>query len=241
MQLGLVRNNAFRRKNMAYTLKQPLAPGEKYKTPLPTYPAPGTEPAAGGTQYNVSPNPTMGMGPFGRVPGQVGIPDVAAQLEQQLPGIGNINEAAAQGVLADLRGELAPSTVNAIQQAAAQWGAGAGVPGSGLAQQAGLRDIGLTAEAQRQKAMQNYAQLAGTVSQTQTVSPETQISTALQNAVNRASPDPGAAARYSESLFNKYVSRMNEPAISPIQQPQQNSMKLLRSGRMISSLADVGF
>jgi hypothetical protein len=88
---------------------------------------------------------------------------------------------------------------------------GAGVPGSGLAVNRGLRDVGQLAETLQQRGIENYGKQAGVVSQTQTVRPETQISASIQNALNRAAPDPASAAQYAESLFNKYMEQAESP------------------------------
>lgn len=173
-------------------------------------PAPGaTAPATAPTGYNISPTPTAGKGPLGAVPGQVGLPDVAAQLEAQLPGVSAINKQVSQNMMSDLRGELDPNTVRAIQDASAQWGVNAGVPGSGLQTQRGLRDVGQLSEDLQQQGLQNYNQTAQQVSNTQTISPEAQIGASLQNAINAASPDPTQAASYAQSLFNQYQQMAN--------------------------------
>jgi hypothetical protein len=159
--------------------------------------------------YQVTPQPTRGQGALGAVPGQVGLPDVAAQLEAQMPGLQDINKQASANILSDLRGELNPNTVRAIQDASAAWGVNAGVPGSGLQTQKGLRDVGLFSENLQQRGIGNYNQTAQQVSNTQTISPEAQIGLSLQNAVNAAAPDPQAASTYAQALFNEYQAQAN--------------------------------
>lgn len=161
--------------------------------------------------YQIAPQPTSYSGAHGGKVGSVGLPDVAAQLNEQLPGNTAMKQKSSANILSDLSGELNPETVQAIQQATAQWGVNAGQPGAGLAVNRGLRDVGMMAENLQQRGLENYNKLASQVSQTQTVRPETQISTSLQNAMNRAAPDPASAAQYAESLFNKYMEKAESP------------------------------
>jgi len=197
---------------MAYTISPEESLRIRYPEIYGGAPAEGTAPAVQPTApsgYSLTPAPTQGRGAFGSVPGQVGIPDVASQLQEQLPDVSQINQEASKDVLSQLRGELNPDTVKAIQDASAEWGVQSGMPGSGLALNRGLRDIGLSAEALQQQGIGNYQTLAETVRNTQTVSPETQIQTALQNAINAASPDPASAAAYSQALFNQQIEATN--------------------------------
>jgi len=153
-----------------------------------------------------------GTGPFGQVPGVVGLPSPSADLGAVLPGLAPATSQASQDVMAKLRGELSPGTINSIQDTAARFGVTSGMPGfspGSLAGNRGLRDIGLTAEAQTQQGLQDYNALTQNVSNTQTVRPETQIALAEQNAVNAAAPNPQAAQSYAESLFNKYLNQIH--------------------------------
>lgn len=161
--------------------------------------------ASGGTAFNLNPAPTSGVGPFGAVPGQLGLPDPMGDLTKALPGLPKVNEAATGVLMSQLNGELSPQTVNAIQDAAARFGVSSGMPGSGLAWNRALRDLGLSVEGQQQKGLQNYGPFIGTVSGTQTLNPGLQAEIANTNAINAAAPDPTKAASYAQMLFQQYL------------------------------------
>jgi len=169
----------------------------------------GSTPTTTPTGFNYTPAPTTGRGAFGAVPGAIGVPSPAKDLAAEIPGLKQLNQEAAGNILTQLRGQLSPDTVNMIQDAAASWGVGAGVPGSGLQVNRGLRDVGQASEALQQQGQQNYGALTSAVSNTQTASPELQANVAIQNALNAAAPDPSAAALYSQSIFDQYLRQMN--------------------------------
>lgn len=180
---------------------------------------PGSTPTTTATGFNYTPAPTVGRGAFGAVPGQVGVPDPAKDLAAQIPGLAQLNQTAANNVLTQLRGELSPSTVQAIQEGAASWGVQSGMPGSGLQVNRGLRDLGLSSEALQQQGQQNYGALTSAVANTQTASPELQANIAIQNAINAAAPDPSQAALYSQSLFDNYLRQMNPVQTTEVRNP----------------------
>lgn len=184
-----------------------LGPQNQSPDLAPTTQQTSLAPSAGGYSYTVA--PTAGRGPLGAVPGQIQAPNPAAELQAQVGALPQLNAAASGDIMSQLRGELNPDTQRAIQDAAAAWGAGAGVPGSGITTNRGLRDIGVTAENLQNKGVGNLANFLSSTANTQTVSPELQTNLAIQNAVNAAAPDPTQAASYAQSLFNQYLSVSN--------------------------------
>jgi hypothetical protein len=145
---------------------------------------------------------------FGRRLSAIPLPDPMADLQRAGINTTAINPAASAAVQAGFNGQLAPGTINSIQDAAAQWSAASGMPGfspGSLGYNRGLRDLGLTAEKVKDQAFSNYGQLAGTVSGTQTVRPELQYERNLQNESSAAAPFPTAANSYAQSLFDKYL------------------------------------
>jgi hypothetical protein len=180
---------------------------------------PGTNPAL----YSGSPTPTTytanpayssnpayqsGTGAFGQVPGALGVPNPAGNLATVVPGLSKMNETLSGDILAKLGGQLSPATLNAIKDAGAAWGVQSGVPGSGIAANRTLRDLGLSTEAQIAQGIQEYNQTIPTISRTQTVSPELQTQIAEINAINAAAPNPQAQASFALQLFNSYLNRM---------------------------------
>lgn len=158
--------------------------------------------------FNLSPAPTTGQGAFGAVPGQLGLPNPAGDLAAQLPGLPQMNEAASGDVLAKLGGTLSPGTLHALQNAQATFGVNSGMPGSGLSWNSLYGNIAGAAENQQQQGLQDYGNLTGAVSSTQTVNPALQNEIATQNSLNGAAPDPTKAASYAEQLYNKYLNSM---------------------------------
>lgn len=166
----------------------------------------------GGSQFNLNPNPQSGSGAFGAVPGAIGMPDPFGDLSNVYPNLSGSNTAASQAILSRLRGELSPDTINAIRDAAATFGVGSGMPGGGLSRNLTLRDLGRTREDLISRGLQEYNALLPTISGTQTVRPETQVDIATQNALNRAAPNPTAAANYAQQMFDKYLKLQSAPA-----------------------------
>ena len=155
--------------------------------------------------YNVNPAPTSGSGPFGLVPGATSLPNPSADLSGQIPGLSGLNSQAAQTIASKLGGSISPATMNALQNAAATFGVGSGMPGSGLALNKLFGNIAGFTENQAQQGLQDYNSFVPTVSGTQTVSPALQTSVSQSNAQLGAAPSPGASQLYAQQLFNQYL------------------------------------
>lgn len=169
---------------------------------LPTSAGAGTGSPAGG--FNLNPQPTAGVGPYGAVPGQLGLPDPAADLGRQIPNLAQLNAGASGAIESALIGELPDDVLRQIQDASARFGVSGGMPGAGLYGNRSLRDIGLTSLDQQRWGASAYPQFVGAVSGTQTVSPALQNEIASQNALNAAAPNPSDAAARTKSLFDQY-------------------------------------
>ncbi len=166
---------------------------------------------AGGTgtpPWNLNAPPTGGQGPFGLVPGAIGLPPVYNDIAGVFPNLsGNVNKLS-QNIGHELSGELDPETIAMLQNTAAQFGIGAGVPLSPFSGSQGLRHLGLTAEAQKSKGAEHLLSALPTLAKTLTVSPETQLDVANRNATLGAAPDPQAAAKEAQRLFDAYLSKL---------------------------------
>jgi hypothetical protein len=193
---------------------QKLSPGQTaypIAVQQPTAQTALPEPTGAGSGYNINPG-TSGYSPiFGGVPGQVGLPNPFQDLSGAYPGLGQTNQALSGDILSQLGGNLSPSTINMIQDQAAAWGINSGMPGSGLARNRGLRDLGLTAENQINQGIGNYDRTISAVSGTQTVNPQLQTQLAERNALMASAPNPAAAGSYAQQLFNQYLQRMRGP------------------------------
>lgn len=180
-------------------------PGESYLQYQQRIAAPTTGSTGTPGTFNVSPAPRTGQGPFGLVPGNVGVPTPAADLGTQYPNLSGTNATISGNILAGLEGQLSPGTIAALQDANAAWGVSSGMPGSGLVRNRGARNLGLTAEQLQAQALQQYNQTIPTISRTQTVSPELQSEIAQWNAIMNAAPDPAQAQNYAQGLFAAYM------------------------------------
>lgn len=175
-----------------------------------------TTPTAPTVPGAINPAPTSGQGPFGAVPGAVGLPDPYGDLSKVFPALSGANAAVGTNLLSGLGGQLAPGTLKMMQDLEAQQAVGGGMPGTNmrggtLFGNRSVRDLGLTAEQVKNQAMQQYTSLIPTIKGTQTVSPGEQTALAQWNAINRAAPDPTQAASYAERLFNDYLLGMRGP------------------------------
>lgn len=175
----------------------------------PTGSSTSTVPAAATpTGFNLSPTPTQGNGAFGLVPGQLGLPNPAGDLQAQIPGLAGLNANASGVINSYLRGQLPQDVQNAIQDASATYGVTSGMPGSGLQRNRTARDLGLTSLDLTGRGLSAYGPFVGAVSGTQTVRPELQSQIAEINAINRAAPSPAAAASHAEALYNRYLNSL---------------------------------
>ena len=172
-------------------------------------PQDGGSPTTSG--YMSNPMPTQYNSTFGGIPGPINIPDPFTDLSRVLPGLSGLNQQVSGDLASQLGGQLSPATINLLQDQAAAWGVKSGMPGSGLAQNRGLRDLGLTAENVINQGLQNYKGIIPTISGTQTVSPTLQAEIASRNAAMQAAPNPASAQSYAAQLFNKYLQQMRGP------------------------------
>jgi hypothetical protein len=119
---------------------------------------------------------------------------------------GNVG-ALSHNISSELAGELGPETQAMLQNTAAQYGVGAGVPLSPFSGASGLRHLGLTAEAQKSRGNADLLSALPTLANTLTVNPQTQLEVANRNATLNAAPDPAAAAAEAQRLFNEYLKK----------------------------------
>jgi hypothetical protein len=169
----------------------------------------------GGTStgtYNPSPSPRTGQGAYGLVPGAIGLPNPSADLSAVYPNLTGQNAQLSKNIMGELSGELSPETIKTIQDQAARFGVMSGSPLSGFAGAAGLKNLGLSVEQQQKGGLADYLNAITGISKTQTVSPELQTETALQNSVFNAAPDPAMAAAQQQKLLDKYLQETRGPA-----------------------------
>lgn len=182
---------------------------------LSNYPSPRTTaptvPTAPSARFNLNPTPQAGTGPFGTVPGPLGLPDPYGDISHVVPGLPAMNNSASSAILSKLNGQLSPGTLNALKNAQATFGVQSGMPGSGLSWNSLFGNIAGASEAQQAQGLEQYRGFIPTVAGTQTVNPALQNEIATQNAVDAAAPNPAEAQSYAASLFNRYLNQMRGP------------------------------
>jgi len=170
----------------------------------------GYDPVTGQANYSYA------GGAFGSQPGAVPVPQPAAALGAQIPGLTGLNSQASGILNNELMGNLSPDTKRAIQDAVATQSAASGMPGSNaiagtLGGNRMARDFGMTSQQLQSQGLKDYSSFVPTVSSTQTVNPAVEAEINTQNAINAAAPNPAAAASYAQGLFQSYLSQLNQP------------------------------
>lgn len=145
--------------------------------------------------YNISPAPGGGQGPYGAVPGPLGVPPSEwEQVAAVYPGLAEQAGTASQNINSELMGELSPETIAQLQQHAAQFGLKSGMPGSQFQGQQGLFRFGQDVEAQKRQGLQDL--LAASKGFGSMLTPQALLAEiASRNATMNAAPNPTAAAQ----------------------------------------------
>ena len=146
------------------------------------------------------------------VPGDISNPNPAADLSAVYPNLSGSNSQISSNIMNELNGVLSPSTINNIRTQAANFGVTSGMPNSQFAGYQGLANLGLTTEKMQQQGLADYLNAITGISKTQTLDPALQTEIATQNAVWNAAPDPAAAAKQQQELFDKYLQQTQSPA-----------------------------
>ena len=142
---------------------------------------------------------TGGYNPaYGGVPAAIGLPSsLYQQAGTAVPALPSLTKTATDVIGSELHGKVSPGTQQYIQQMAAQYGVGAGMPGL----QPGsfnvnnlVRSLGLTSEQLTQQGLGHLNTLQSTVG-AQQLDPGLQAEIASRNANLAAAPNPEAAAR----------------------------------------------
>lgn len=164
------------------------------------------------TYTATNPAPRSGQGAYGSVPGAISAPNPFGDLSALYPNLSGANSQISSNIMNELTGNLSPSTINNIRNQAASFGVSSGLPGSDFSGYQGLANLGLTTEKLQDQGLTDYLNAITGISKTQTVDPALQTEIATQNAVWNAAPDPAAAAKEQQSLFDKYLQQLQSPA-----------------------------
>jgi hypothetical protein len=169
-------------------------------------------PAGTGSGTANSPAPHAGQGAYGLVPGDISNPNPFGDLSALYPNLSGANSQVSQNIQNELMGNLSPSTINNIRNNAASFGVSTGMPGSQFQGDQGLANLGLTTEKLQGQGLQDYLAAITGINKTQTVDPALQTQIATQNSVWNAAPDPAAAAKEQQKLFDEYLAKTMSPA-----------------------------
>lgn len=159
-----------------------------------------------------NPAPRSGQGAYGAVPGAIAAPDPFGNLAALYPNLSGANSQISANIMNELTGQLSPSTINNLRNQAASFGVSSGLPGSDFSGYQGLANLGLTTEKLQGQGLQDYLNAITGISKTQTLDPALQTEIATQNSVWNAAPDPAAAAKEEQNLFDEYLKKTMSPA-----------------------------
>ncbi len=195
-------------------------------------------PPPGAPPFNLNTPSHGGQGPYGTVPGAIGLPPVYNDIAGVFPGLTSNIDALSKNISSELAGELDPQTIAMLQNTAAQFGIGAGVPLSPFSGASGLRHLGQTIEAQKAKGGADLLATLPTLAKTLTVSPETQLDVANRNATLNAAPDPRQAALEAQRLFDLYLAKTQRGGGGSLSySPGPTAPRNLNAGAMFSPWA----
>ncbi len=150
--------------------------------------------------YNANPWAQSGAGTYGAVPGAIGIPpSIYSQVGAAMPNLSGLTSQAGNVIGSEMSGQVPTDVMQQIQNAGATWGMQTGMPGSGLANDFSLENLGLTSLQEQQAGLGNYLKTLTGVGSTMQ-SPQLMAEIAARNATMAAAPNPGAAAQHLENL-----------------------------------------
>ena len=159
-----------------------------------------------------SPLSQNGQGQFGRIPGNLSLPDPFSDVSSVYSNLAKTNSAVSNDILSKLDGTLSPGTQRALADAAASRGVFSGMPGSDFSWNNLYGNIAGASEQQQQQGIADFNQTLPTVAGTETVSPVLQTEIGNQNAVNNASPDPAASPvtprNCSTNIFQPFAGQL---------------------------------
>lgn len=158
--------------------------------------------------YNVNPAPTGGNGPYGQVPGPVGVPpSTFQQAVDAVPGLGGAAPTQlTNNILNELKGQLSPQALKNMQDTAARFSVSSGMPGSNaylgsLANNKNLLGNILTTQDIQHQGAQDYTSALQAIGGQQ-LNPSLLAEIAAHNAQLAAAPNPTQAAQ--QQLLNYY-------------------------------------
>lgn len=158
--------------------------------------------------YNLNPAPVAGQGPYGKVPGAIGVPpNLYRGVSSIYPGLAGQTAAASNLINSQIAGEFSPETENAMWDTANRFGVGAGMPGAGLWGNKFMGNVAGAKEKLQQVGLQNYQDVMGKLAQL-VDQPELLATIAARNAAMGAAPDPAQAAAEQQRIYNEAMQKV---------------------------------
>lgn len=146
-----------------------------------------------------------GSSVFGTKPKTVSTPSAVADLRRVTPFYDEMNDLISGNILAGLQGMLPASVTQSVLDAANSRAVAGGFGGSGLGNNLGVRDLGLTSKAIQDLAFNQALNFVGNQSKTATVNPALQTDIDQFNSLVRAAPDPTARANWEMEQVTKLL------------------------------------
>jgi hypothetical protein len=171
--------------------------------------------------YNLNPSPTNYSSAYGGNVGTIAAPpSIWEQLQQNVPDYANLVSSANNEVQSQLNGELSSGTMRNLENYAASRGVAMGQPNSAISNLIGLNAIGTTSENLTNQGIGNFQNLSNLYG-SQQENPSLLASIAEENAVNRAAPNPEAAARQLQQNYQSQQQMNYLLANSSFGKPEQ--------------------
>ena len=157
--------------------------------------------------FNLNPGPQGGYGAYGGVPGPLDLPpSLYSQTGTNIPQSAGTAGKTADFINSELAGQIAPESMNLLQQKAADMGAAGGQPMTGgqgtFSGNNFLQSLGLDQQNLMHQGAMDYLQFAPTIGNLQT-DPNLAFTVAQQNALNAAAPNPQQAASQLQTNYNQ--------------------------------------
>ncbi len=163
--------------------------------------------ALGGGPFTVNPGTQPGVGPYGTVPGPIGVPPSTYEGAQSIyPGLAGLTATAGGNIAHELAGDFSPQTENALWDTANKFGVASGMPGAGLWSNRFMGNVAGAKEKLQAQGQGDYNNFLASLAKN-TNDPNLLAQIAARNATMAAAPNPQDAANalslaYQRAMMN---------------------------------------
>lgn len=171
------------------------------RTGIAAFPSYGGGTGTGTAGYTA---PAFNSSAYGKIPNPTATPrSLYEEAQAADPALTALGTKSTGVINSQLSGTLSPETIKTLQDNAATFGVANGMPGSGLQQNRGLRDLGLSVEQMQNQGLGNYQNALKSLSSMQ-LDPSLVSGLNTYNNQLAAAPDPAAAAAQEEALYQSH-------------------------------------